>query len=142
MKKIALVVLLLAGSAFAIQQLDKSASPRLNAWINGILVTHKAGQATDALINANRITRALGATATIDFVSSISVCTDSAAITVLGARVGDPCFVGIPAVTANSTYSCYVSATDAAKVRHCANGATIDPASGSFQVRVLSSASN
>ena len=85
------------------------------------------------------ITRTLGASAVIDFASSTIVCTDSSAITVTGALAGDPCFVGPPAAIANnSSFTCYVSAADAVKVRHCPAGTAIDPASATYFVRVVS----
>jgi len=68
-------------------------------------------------------------------------CSDSSNISLPGARVGDPCLLGIPtaSIVANANFSCRVSATDTVLVRMCAAGtATADPASGSFQVRVFS----
>lgn len=92
-----------------------------------------------AATSSNMITRTLGASAVIDFVSSTIVCTDSSAITVTGAVAGDPCFVGPPAAIANnSSFTCYVSAADAVKVRHCPAGTAIDPASATYSVRVIS----
>ena len=142
MKKLALVllgVLAVALPSFAIQQLDLNLSPRLGAITGGLLLGPLSIMTTDAKINANRITRSLGGSATIDFVSGTIVCTDSAAITVTGARAGDACFVGPPASpAANSTFSCYVSASDAVKVRHCPAGTAVDPASATYYVRVFS----
>lgn len=90
--------------------------------------------------SANKVTRMLGGSATIDFVAGTIICTDSTAITVTGALVGDACFVGGPAAPqANSTFTCYVSATDNVKVRHCPVGTAADPASATYYVRVVSS---
>jgi len=92
-----------------------------------------------AVTSSNMVTRTLGASAVIDFASSAIVCTDSSAITVTGAVAGDPCFVGPPAAIAdNSSFTCYVSAADAVKVRHCPAGTAIDPASATYSVRVIS----
>jgi hypothetical protein len=140
MKKIAAVVLALAATgALALQQLDLNLSRSLLALTGGLLVGPVSLLGSDSQINANRVTRMLGASATIDFASGSIVCTDSAAIAVLGARTGDACFVGPPAAIANnSSFSCYVSAADAVKVRHCPAGTSIDPASASYSVRVIS----
>ncbi len=88
---------------------------------------------------SNMITRTLGASAVIDFAPSTIVCTDSSAITVTGALAGDPCFVGPPtAIADNSSFTCYVSAADAVKVRHCPAGTAADPSPATYFVRVIS----
>ena len=95
-------------------------------------------------IAANKVTRMLGASATIDFASVTITCTDSA-VTVTGAQVGDPCFVGPPATITgagtglNSSFVCYVSAANTVQVRHCGAGTADDPASATYFVRVISS---
>lgn len=102
------------------------------------------GPAATMASNTNKLTKSFGASATIDFASATTTCTDSTAITVTGAVANDACFVGAPAAISgdgtglNSTFSCYVSATNAVKVRHCAAGTADDPASGVFYVRVFS----
>lgn len=69
-------------------------------------------------VAANKVTRALGASATINFAAKSVGATDSSAITVTGAQAGDPCFVGTPsAITANAHFSCYVDAANSVKVR-------------------------
>lgn len=67
----------------------------------------------------NSITKALGASATIDFASAYAGSELSSAITVTGAAVGDPCFVGVPSAAAalKANFTCYVSAADAVKVQ-------------------------
>jgi hypothetical protein len=88
----------------------------------------------------NRVTKTLGKSSTIDFTSVTTTCVDSSAITVTGARAGDPCFVGPPTTaTANLSFTCYVSAADAVKVRACAAGTAADAASATYYVRVISS---
>lgn len=141
MKKIALLAVALFGTAaFAIQQLDLNVSPRLQAILTGILIGPKSVNYNDTKINANRITRALGGSATIDFASITTTCADSSAITVTGARAGDACSVGTPAAaTANLSFTCYVSATNEVKVRACAAGTAADAASATYYVRVISS---
>lgn len=147
MKKTALVllgVLAVALPSLAIQQLDLNLSGRLNTITTGLLVSPTSLLVSDSAINANRITRSLGGSATIDFASVTITCEDSTAITVKGARTGDACFVGPPTTISgagtglHSTFSCYVSASDAVKVRHCAAGTADNPASATFYVRVFS----
>lgn len=145
MKKILLAVAILtAGAAFAIQQLDISRSPLLQQFIAGVVIGPESVNPTDTRLNANRITRTLSGSATIDFAAASILCEDSAAITVLGARAGDPCFVGIPTTLATTllgrdhSYTCYVSAANAVKVRACPAGTSDNPGSVIYNVRVLS----
>ncbi len=79
------------------------------------------------------------ASAAIDFAGVTDTCEDSSGITVTGAAVNDVCAVGPPAALphANSWVLCYVSATDTVKVRHCAHGASGDPAEATYAVRVF-----
>lgn len=108
---------------------------------SGFFVTPTGAQ----VAAANQVTRMLGGSATIDFASVTITCEDSAAITVTGAAVGDPCFVGPPTTISgagtglHSSFTCYVSAADNVKVRHCAAGTADNPASATFYVRVISS---
>lgn len=147
MKKIALVllgVLAVAIPSFAIQQLDLDLSPRLAANTSGIVIGPLSLLTSDAKVNANRITRSMGGSITFDFASTTITCEDSTGITVTGARAGDACFVGAPTTISgagtglHSTFSCYVSASDTVKVRHCAAGTADNPASATFYVRVFS----
>ena len=138
-------LLLVGASAFALQQLDDNVSRFLTAIRTGLLVGPASVNTTDARINANRITRSLGATATVDFAAGTILCDDSAAITVTGARIGDACSVGEPGTllaadggAVQATFSCRVSAANAVKIRHCPAGTADDPLSGSFKVRVTS----
>lgn len=92
----------------------------------------------------NKVGRMLGASVTIDFASSTITCRDSTAISVLGAQVNDPCFVGMPAtLTAGGTglhesFTCYVSAADNVKIRACPAGTADDPGNVTYKVRVIS----
>lgn len=139
-KTVFLLFTLLSLCAFALtQQLDRNTSPRLQSFLSGMLIGPEKIQASNALISANKITRALGASATIDFASATTTTVDSAAITVTGARVGDPCFVGPPAaVVVNASFTCIVTAADTVKVRFTPAGTAADPLSGTYFVRVLS----
>jgi hypothetical protein len=85
-------------------------------------------------------TRILQATATVDFVTATTTCTESGAITITGALAGDACFPIVPSSvgSTNASYTCYVSASDACKVRHCAAGSADDPASATFGCVVFS----
>lgn len=78
-------------------------------------------------------------TATIDFANKVAAgCQDSTAITVIGAAVGSECALGSPAAPeANSSFMCFVNATDQATVRHCCHTANCDPASATYAVRVF-----
>ncbi len=66
-----------------------------------------------------------------------STCKDSAAITVTGASTGDPCVVGIHSdYTGLLSYSCYVSATSAVKIRICNPAASsVDTHAGTTTAR-------
>jgi hypothetical protein len=96
-----------------------------------------ASAAAGRSASANKVQDVLAGSATVDFASVTDSCTDSTAITVTGAAVGDRCMVGTPAAPdATSFFMCYVSAADSVKVRHCAHG-TVNPASGSYTVTVV-----
>ena len=92
----------------------------------------------------NLITRSLGGSIAFDFASVTITCEDSTGITVTGAVAGDACHVGAPTTISgagtglHSTFSCYVSAADTVKVRHCAAGTADNPASATYYVRVFS----
>jgi len=101
--------------------------------------------ATGLKTSTNKLTNALyGTLSSFNFASVTITCEDSTGVTVTGAKTGDPCFVGAPTTISgagtglHSTFSCYVSAADTVKVRHCAAGTADDPAAASFNVLVLS----
>jgi hypothetical protein len=128
------------------QQLELVETSRLTAMPGGLHIGPKSMHTTNDKINADRITRTLGATATVDFAAGTIKCDLSSAITVLGARTGDPCHVGAPTTLGydggaglNATFTCHVSANDAVKIKHCPAGTADDPPSASYQVRVISS---
>lgn len=90
------------------------------------------------------INKALVADVDYDFPSATIVCNDSPAVTMTGAVVGAPCFVGIgprdggtQVLTANSNFSCFVDAVDTVKVRHCAAGTAANPADAGYVARVI-----
>jgi hypothetical protein len=87
----------------------------------------------------NRVTNVLAGSITHDFASQTITCVDSASITVTGALVGDPCFVGSAVAPGNANFTCYVSATNTVLVHFCPAGTAVDPASQLFRVRVISS---
>ena len=89
--------------------------------------------------NGVTVSGPLAWTSTIDFATATTTCTESSAITVQGAAVNDSCFIGPPATggSTNATYSCYVSAANAIKARHCAAGTADDPASATFEGFVI-----
>lgn len=141
-------VALTAGLATAaVQHIDLNVSSFLSGFTGGIIVAPASLLTTDAKINASRITRSLGASSTINFdLLAAGGCEESSAITVTGARTGDACEVGAPVLTGadagvlQGAFTCFVSASDAVKVRFCSASATGDnPASATFYVRVTSS---
>lgn len=95
--------------------------------------------------STNRATRMLAGSITFDFAAVTITCEDSTGITITGAQTGDPCFVGPPTTISgagtglHSSFTCYVSAADTVKVRHCAAGTADNPASALYRVRVISS---
>ena len=132
-KRAAVAILLVGSVAFAaaldIQQVAQVF--RAGFW-SGTTAAKTAG---------NKVTGMYEASATIDFAAVTTTCADSSAITVTGAQVGDPCFVGIDSATvnaANSSFTCYALANEV-KVRHCAAGTATDPTSATYRVRVISS---
>lgn len=123
-------VLTIAATAFALNRFQTVVD-----FLGGIRV----GGASTIGTAANKVTRMLGGSETVDFGSVTITCQDSTGHTVTGALVGDPCFVGAPASPqANSNFTCYVSAADTVKVRHCAHGTAADPASATYYTRVVS----
>jgi len=140
MKKLAVILALVAGSALAVQQLDLNVSSYLSAFPGGLVVIPNSMLSSDTAINANRVTRLLAGSGTIDFASQTITC-NTGTITVTGARTGDPCFVGPPSTggAANSQFTCYVSASNTVTVKHCPAGTASDPASATYNVRVISS---
>lgn len=146
MKKIAFVVVALGSllALAAIKEMDVNVSTKIQAITSGLLIAPRSLHHSNAKIEADRITRALGASATIDFAAAAVGCEDSSAITVYGARVGDTCSVGVPISVATAdagaegNFTCRVSASDAVKVRFCTTSYE-NPASETFRVRVISS---
>lgn len=91
-------------------------------------------------VAANKVTRMLGASSVIDFAAATITTVDSSVITVTGAQVGDPCFVGPPAaVVVNASFTCIVTAANSVVVRFTPAGTAADPLSGTYFVRVVSS---
>ena len=130
---VALALVLLAGMAYAQSNglINIDFAPRLTQ--GGLYIGNLGGAAS-----ANRITQAFAGTITHDFASQTITCVDSASITVTGAKVGDPCFVGLNAAPGNANFTCYVSALNTVLVHFCPAGTAVDPASQLFAVRVLS----
>lgn len=89
--------------------------------------------------SSGTITNSLNGSAVVDFAATTNTTLDSSGITVTGAATGDVCIVGAPtaAAVAGATFTCYVSATSTVKVRLTAQGTSIDPASGTFNVRTF-----
>lgn len=89
--------------------------------------------------SGNAISNSYSGSATIDFAATTNTTLDSSGVTVTNAAVGDVCLVGVPTAAAvtGASFTCYVSATSTVKVRLTAVGTSIDPASGTFNVRTF-----
>lgn len=81
----------------------------------------------------------LSGSATLDFASTATLVDDELTISVTGAAVGDPVAVGTPAApNGNTVVWGYVSAANTVTVRfNNTSGGTIDPASGTYKVKVF-----
>ncbi len=92
------------------------------------------------LTGAPALTRVLTATKSAhDFASQTITC-NTTTVTVTGARTTDFCVMGLATGggAANSSFTCYVSASDTVTIKHCPAGTASDPASQDFQVMVFS----
>jgi len=96
-------------------------------------------------VETNFITRSVAGSFDFDFAVETIECEDTPAITMTGAVVGDACHVGIPVLDTsdggnglNRVYDCYVSATDAVKIRSCAIGTADDPPDAGYTFRLFS----
>jgi hypothetical protein len=115
--------------------------------VASIRVTDSTGAADYASVTSagleigggERVSLMKRATATVDFASMTASCVDSADITVTGAVVGAECIAGQPDQSAVVTFSvsCYVRATNNVRLRACAPGTGIDPASATYSVRIF-----
>lgn len=116
------IPLFVAGVAYAANVYEDSA---IKWFSGGIYVGPRAMNPPGN--SDNKLTRTWGEVATIDFASTTVGTVDSSAITVTGAKVGDPCSVGTPATggAANAAFTCYVSAANAAKVRFTPNAGNV-----------------
>lgn len=111
---VVLVVFALLGVAEQRLELYNSSFP---AWFtSGVYIGPSSSNPT--LDTGNKISRALGASATIDFAASTASLVLSSSITVTGAQAGDPCFVGVPTAAAalKAEFGCYVDAANSVKV--------------------------
>jgi hypothetical protein len=78
--------------------------------------------------------------AAIDFASSLTLTSDESAVTVTGAKLGDPVILGqVTAPASNTMYSAHVSAANTVQVRfNNYSAGTINPGSQVFNVGVIS----
>lgn len=81
----------------------------------------------------------LSASATLDFGNTTTNNSTDLTITVTGAAVGDPVFLGLPAAPdANTCFTAWVSATNTVTVRfNNYSAGAVNPASGSYRVAVM-----
>ncbi len=136
-----LSVVLAAGVSFAaVEPIYELVSTLRPTWFQkGIYIGDDSQNPRIISDTQNKITRALGGSIVFDFGSATITCLDSTGITVPGAKLGDPCFASPNiAWAANQEFSCYVSAANTVIVRFCAAGTAADPASATYNVRVLS----
>lgn len=76
----------------------------------------------------------------LDFPSTTANTSSDLAITLVGATDGDMVSIGVPnsAVSSNTSFTAWVSATNTVTIRfNNYSNATIDPAQGSFKVKVI-----
>ncbi len=132
--KAALVAVLVVGSIAYAAALEIRTIPqvfRAGFW-SGTTAAKTAG---------NKVTGVYEGSLVYDFGASTIECDDSSTITLTGAQVGDPCFVGIDdqgAAAVNSSFTCYATANGAV-VRHCPAGTASNPLDAGYRVRVISS---
>lgn len=84
-------------------------------------------------------TSILSASATLDFGNTTTNTSGDLTITVTGAAVGDPVFLGLPAAPdANTCFTAWVSATNTVTVRfNNYSAGNVNPASGTYRVAVM-----
>lgn len=101
------------------------------------LVTPNVGAATATSINLGgaTVTDILTNTASLNF-DLTAVVSQDLTISVTGAALGDTCSIGVPhaSVTADTIFTCWVSAADTVTVRALRMAGTPDPADGTFRV--------
>lgn len=129
--------------AQAVEKVDRAGSLYPLFFDRGFYVGPRSPDPTST--TANKVTRMLSTSATIDVATVTAACNDSAGQTITGAQVGDPCFVGMPTTLTgagtglSATFTCYVSAANTVVLRHCPVGvAADDPASATYFFRVIS----
>lgn len=114
----ALLALLIASTAWAVAEgaVDRYSSTRPAHFVQGMYIGPTSINPTGSTLN--KMTRVLGASATVDFASAKTGVSESTGITVTGAQAGDPCFVGVPTAAGalDADFGCYVSAADTVKV--------------------------
>lgn len=108
------------------------------AFLGGIYVGSSAPATT-----SNNVSKMLGARTLYNFPDLALHCRYSWPVTMTGASVGDPCFVGAD-VTGADNYSvgCTVTAANTAKVFACpaaGDAGVVDPADSGYYLRVISS---
>ena len=118
MKRIILVGLFIAAVAHAAtERVDKTGGAYPVHFNKGVYIGPNVPNPTNS--TANKVSRLLSTSATIDFTSTLVGRVESTGITLTGARVGDACMVGENATAGalKADFSCYVSAADTVKIR-------------------------
>jgi hypothetical protein len=116
MKKFIAVAAVLASGFAAAENVDLINSLSPQKFEAGIYVGSKSSHVED--VTSNKVTRILGASATVNFATTLAGTLESSALTVTGAKAGDPCFVGVPTAAGalKALYTCYVSAAGQAVI--------------------------
>lgn len=138
------MVLMLAASVWAVteKQVDKLGSAYPLFISKGLYLGPDVPNPTKD--TGNKITRSYGGSATVDVASTASgACSDTTFATMLGAKTGDACLVGLPAThptNGQGSFSCVITAADTIKLRYCNPSAgALDPASAVYYYRTFSS---
>lgn len=121
---------------------------------NAVWVKSKlyVGPAATVTTTANHMTKSLGAR--LDYVfptlvtdGGTNACVLSPTVSVPGATIGDPCFLGagygltqvVTSELVADKFDCFVTATDTVKVRRCGSPDAPALADAGYTVRVISS---
>lgn len=85
-----------------------------------------------------KIAAPITATATLDFPSTVSLAQSTLTVSVTGARPGNTCAVGVPITSTSGQYTAQCFSNDVVTVIFSnTTSSVIDPASGSYTVRVM-----
>lgn len=128
-----------SANAFRISVSDElSTSTFFEASSAGAVLINNSLQVGSAT-HAGVVTGILSNTATLDFPDAVTATCDDLTITVTGAATTSTptCSVGFGITPpSESSFTCWVSASNTVTVRHCADAVSANPDSGTFRVTV------